>query len=92
MNPLYLLSLLTFSTYYITRVITHSYLLDKWRYWVVSKNGFLGYGVSCFFCISIWVSTFLYLPITSGVYELLLYSTAIAGISNVIYIYLHGEG
>lgn len=53
----YVLISACFSTFCVTRVITHSRLVDAPRKWIIDHSPeIIGYFVRCTWCVSVWVA------------------------------------
>jgi hypothetical protein len=44
------------ATYRLTRLVTADRIMDWLRAWVESRSGWLGYLVTCDWCLSIWLA------------------------------------
>jgi len=54
---LYVLAVVCGATFCVTRVITHSRLVDAPRKWIIDHSPeIIGYFVRCTWCVSVWVS------------------------------------
>lgn len=56
MTPLPLALLAVLATYRLTRLITADRILQAPRAWIVQRNRWAGYLVTCDWCMSIWVA------------------------------------
>lgn len=54
---LYVLAVVCGATFCVTRVITHSRLVDAPRKWIIDHSPeIIGYFVRCTWCVSVWVA------------------------------------
>lgn len=91
MNSTSTFIILSLASKHLTSILSDSYLTQPLRDWVVNHNGFIGYGVNCFFCTSTWVSIIISFFFMGGrgdndlsLMHLLIYGLAVASAANII--------
>lgn len=80
------LLIISFAAKHLTSVFSDSYITEAPRQWILNRNGFIGYGVNCFFCTSTWVGMILSFSLkgVEAPIETLIYGLAISGLANLL--------